>query len=78
MRDLEGVQQRLKRVEALVETVQQTADPAVRATMQELVETILDLHGAGLDRILEIVTAGADRGDAVVDPSRVTNGSPAC
>ena len=34
---------------------------------QELVEAILDLHGAGLDRILEIVTGVADNGPAMLD-----------
>ena len=67
MRDLDDVQRRLQRVEALVETVQRTADPSVRAATQELIETILDLHGAGLDRILEIVTGVADNGEAMLD-----------
>ena len=67
MRDLDDVRRRLQRVEALVETVQRTADPSVRAATQELVEAILDLHGAGLDRILEIVTGVADNGAAMLD-----------
>ncbi len=67
MRDLEDVQQRLQRVEALVGTVQRTADPSVRAAAQELVEAILELHGAGLDRIMEIVTGVAGDGAALVD-----------
>ena len=58
----DDVQRRLQRVEALVETVQRTADPSVRAATQELVEAILDLHGAGLDRMLEIVNGVADDG----------------
>ncbi len=67
MRDLSEVQQRLQRVEALVATVQRTADPSVRAATQELVEAILELHGAGLDRMLEIVSGVADNGDAMLD-----------
>ncbi|MBA2304538.1 MAG: NifU family protein [Acidobacteria bacterium] len=67
MRDLDDVQRRLQRVEALVETVQRTADPSVRAATQELVEAILDLHGAGLDRMLEIVSGVADNGAAMMD-----------
>ena len=62
MRDLNDVQQRLQRVDALVDAVQRTADPSVRAATQELVEAILDLHGAGLDRILEIVSGAAEGG----------------
>jgi Fe-S cluster biogenesis protein NfuA len=67
MRDLDDVRRRLHRVEALVETVQRVADPSVRAATQELVEAVLDLHGAGLDRILEIVTGAADNGPAMLD-----------
>ena len=59
-RDLEDVQRRLQRVETLVATVQRTADPSVRAATQELVEAILDLHGAGIERILEVVGSAAD------------------
>ena len=67
MRDLDDVRQRLQRVEVLIDTVQRTADPSVRAAIQELVEAILDLHGAGLDRMLEIVTGVADNGTAMLD-----------
>ena len=42
-------------------------NPSVRAAAQELVEAILELHGAGLDRILEIVTGVADNGAAMLD-----------
>ena len=66
MRDLDEVRGRLRRVEALIDTVQRTADPSVRAATQELVEAILDLHGAGLDRILEIVSGVADDGAALL------------
>lgn len=65
MRDLEDVQRRLQRVEALVEAVQRAADPSVRAAAQELVEAILDLHGAGLERMLAII-GGAAVGDAAM------------
>jgi Fe-S cluster biogenesis protein NfuA len=67
MRDPQETRARLQRVEALVDTVQRTADPSVRAATQELVEAILDLHGAGLDRILEIVAGVADNGAAMLD-----------
>lgn len=53
--------------DVLVETVQRTVDPSVRAATQELVEAILDLHGAGLDRMLEIVSGVADNGAAMMD-----------
>jgi Fe-S cluster biogenesis protein NfuA len=70
MRDLEEVQRRLQRVETLVGAVQRAADPSVRAATQELVEAILDMHGAGIERMLDIVTAAPDGGPGVLDQLR--------
>jgi Fe-S cluster biogenesis protein NfuA len=42
-----------ERVEALLAEL---ADPATAATAEELVVTLLGLYGAGLDRVMEIVT----------------------
>ena len=66
-RDLEDVQRRLQRVESLIAAVQRTGDPSVRAATQELVEAILELHGAGLDRILGIVTGPPEGNVALMD-----------
>src|SRR5262245_37351497 len=51
----EEFRQRVRRIEALVETLEQTADPATRAAARELMATLLDLHRAGLARLLEVV-----------------------
>ena len=63
--DLE-FRQRMKRIEDLVHTVQTVADPAVRARATELVELLLELHGTGLERIVEIVGQTAS-GGAIVE-----------
>lgn len=44
---------RMQRLESLLREIDTTADPALRAQTQEIVQTILDFHGAGLSRIIE-------------------------
>ena len=48
-------QQRLQSIERLLSDIEGAADPNLRRTVQELVQLIMDLHGAGLERILEIL-----------------------
>jgi Fe-S cluster biogenesis protein NfuA len=48
-------QQRLKSIERLLGEIEAAADPNLRATAQELVQLVMDLHGAGLERILELI-----------------------
>jgi Fe-S cluster biogenesis protein NfuA len=50
-------QQRLKSIERLLGEIEAAADPNLRATAQELVRLVMDLHGAGLERILELAAA---------------------
>ena len=49
---------RLGRVEALVGALDRCVDPATREAARELVRTLLDLHAAGLARVLD--AAGRD------------------
>ncbi len=59
-------QERLERLDRLLQEVERLPDPAKGRT-REIVQTVLDLHGAGLERILEHLTAAGDPGRAVVD-----------
>ncbi len=51
---------RIERVEALIHEVERFSDAAVRASTQELLRTVIELHGAAFERILETV---ADTGE---------------
>ena len=62
-----GFQQRIGRIETLVHTLEQAADPATRADAQDLVQAILDLHGAGLARVLDRLAEAGAPGLAVLD-----------
>ena len=51
----EEFQKRLGRVEELIAALEAAPDVAVREQVRELIQTLLDLHGTGLERILSVV-----------------------
>ena len=59
-------QQRLKAIEQLTKEIESTADPSLRASVQELVCLVMDLHGAGLERMLEVIRAPGDGGEVLI------------
>ena len=67
MRDEKDFQKKVQRIGAIVEELDSVADPAVRAASKELVQLLMDLHGTGLERILEIVFRSGERGSEVID-----------
>jgi Fe-S cluster biogenesis protein NfuA len=63
---LQEYQEKFKRIEELVGKLETTADPAARAVAKELVQSLMDVHGLGLERMLDIVSQ-AEGGTAIVD-----------
>jgi len=59
--------QRAESIEALVSKLENAADPAVGAAARDLVQSLMELHGAGLERLLEIVVDAGDPGRAILD-----------
>ncbi len=55
----------LRRIEALIETLETLPDPAARRPARELLEVVLDLHGLALVRVASII-AGEPGGDALL------------
>ncbi len=53
--------QRIQRIEGLIQQIESSADPGTRAGVRELVEALLEYHGAGLGRILELAGESAAR-----------------
>jgi Fe-S cluster biogenesis protein NfuA len=60
-------QQRLGSIERLLGKIDSEADPSLRAIVQELVQAMMDLHGAGLERILELIRASGDGSERLMD-----------
>ncbi len=52
--EVQGRQHPAARLDALVQEVAEFSDPRARATAEELVQTLVDMYGEGLERLLEI------------------------
>jgi Fe-S cluster biogenesis protein NfuA/nitrite reductase/ring-hydroxylating ferredoxin subunit len=65
------IQARLKSIEDLVYKIEQVKDPALKATAKELVRLLMEFHGQGIERMLEIVhDAGGSDGSTIDALSR--------
>lgn len=58
---------RVQRIGELVQSLETIADPASRAATKDLVQLIMDMHGAGLERILEIVYQSGETGAKMME-----------
>jgi Fe-S cluster biogenesis protein NfuA len=67
---------RSERIEQLAAKLEQTADPELHATAMELLQCVMDLHGAGLERIMQVLseadTAGV-LGSRLLDDNLVSS-----
>ena len=66
-------EERARRIEELVRQVEQIPDHESRECAQKAMEAILELHGAGLERMMELVLEGGASGEAAM--RRFTNDS---
>jgi hypothetical protein len=60
-------QQRLESVEQVIRQIEASGDPNVRTAARELVQLVMELHGSGLERILEILRSSGDPGQSMLD-----------
>jgi hypothetical protein len=57
----------LQKVGALVQDLQAIADPASQSAAKELVRVLMSIHGAGLQRIQEILKRSGELGSSLLD-----------
>jgi Fe-S cluster biogenesis protein NfuA len=57
----------IQRIGGLVQEIESIADPAVRAAAKDMVQSLMDLHGAALEKALDIVADAGDPGMAIID-----------
>jgi Fe-S cluster biogenesis protein NfuA len=55
--DTRAFQARLERLDEQLQELERLDDPAVRAQLRELVQALLELHGAGLERMIRHLEA---------------------
>ncbi|MGA9247604.1 MAG: hypothetical protein WBV87_05130, partial [Candidatus Acidiferrales bacterium] len=61
-----ALQKKMQRIGEMVERLESAADPSVRAMARELVESLMALHGAGLERILELSAEAGESGTNII------------
>jgi Fe-S cluster biogenesis protein NfuA len=54
------------RIGGLVQEIESIADPAVRAATKDLVQSLMDLHGAALEKALDIVAEAGEPGMNII------------
>lgn len=59
--------ERVQRIGGLVQEIEAIADPALRASTKELVQSLMDLHGAAFERVMEIVAGAGEPGMELID-----------
>jgi Fe-S cluster biogenesis protein NfuA len=61
-----ALQKRIQRIGEIVEQLETSADPNTRVIARELLESLMALHGAGIERILEIAANSGEAGESVI------------
>jgi len=61
-----ALQKRMQRIGEVVEQLESTADPNARAMAKELLESLMALHGAALERILELASEAGEAGETII------------
>ena len=59
-------QKQIQRIAELVEQLEAGSDPSARAMAKELLESLMALHGAALERILELASEAGEPGEVLI------------
>jgi Fe-S cluster biogenesis protein NfuA len=59
-------QKRIQRIGEMVEQLESATDPNARAMAKELLESLMALHGAALERILELASQAGEAGETII------------
>jgi Fe-S cluster biogenesis protein NfuA len=62
-----GFRSRIQRVESLVRELERSTDAATKERAQEIIGTVVELHGAALERMLEALARAGAAGRALID-----------
>ena len=57
----------MQEVEGLIRKIEALPDPEARAAAVELMQSLMDFHGAGLDRLMEIISEEGEAGYRIFD-----------
>src|ERR1700730_2573343 len=61
------VESQIESIDKMVRALEEAKDPVLRANAKELVQALMTLHGACLERMLEVVGQSGESGKSVID-----------
>jgi Fe-S cluster biogenesis protein NfuA len=64
--DARDFQDDMQRIGGLVQQIDSIADPALRSATKDLVQSLMDLHGAALEKALDIVAEAGEPGMDII------------
>lgn len=67
MADSRDFREDMQRIGSLVQEIESSADPAVRAITKTLMQSLMDLHGAAIEKALDIIADSGEQGMAIID-----------
>jgi Fe-S cluster biogenesis protein NfuA/nitrite reductase/ring-hydroxylating ferredoxin subunit len=67
MSEQKEVQKRIEAIEGLIREIESLPDPGARSLSRQLVQSLMDLHGAGFERMLEFVYRAGETGQRMID-----------
>jgi Fe-S cluster biogenesis protein NfuA len=62
-----GLKERIQKIDGLAARIRGAADPDIRDAALELVQTVVDFHASGIDRMMEIASEAGDEGWRIID-----------
>lgn len=64
--DGKAFQERLQRIDLLIHDFRSLANPPLQASVEELIQLLLELHGTGLERMLDIIWETGEAGERII------------
>jgi hypothetical protein len=65
--DEKQFQQQVQQIGQRVQELEAIGDPAVRAAAKDLIQLLMEMHGSGLERMLEVIFQSGDAGVRLID-----------
>jgi len=60
-------QQRMQQVEGLIRKIENVSDPEARESALALIQSLMDFHGASLERLMEVIAEEGEAGYVIFD-----------
>lgn len=67
MLDKKEFQQQLQKIEEFVHIIETTADPKLRESALGLMQSLMHIHGAGIERMMEVIFDSGEQGGEIID-----------